>query len=773
MALFDMNSDVERGYFYDVEECKKNAKVYKQTNPKYKKFDQSYYTAGDFADFNKYGILEYMTHLPKEQILSSTVLSHKQYHEIDYESIFNTYNYISNEIKKGIFVIISGGELICYLPLSKYGFKPPYVKETFLNEKEKELLSKNPYAALTKPLNQNLSKFILKIAKQPMNFNREQWVANNCWFSSQWPTYEGDLNYGPFKVFLEQLVAERSILDCVFFLNVRDFPIYNKDFTHPYNHLYEIPPTIPIGKNKMCPIFSQSIYKGKSADLIMPTADDISRVLEFVVPSRCNDQYLKFRHNELEYNWVNKKEIAIFRGCATGCGITSETNPRLKIVDLSKEYPDLLDAGIVDYNAKPKKYKGGPLQVIDKSKYKLSNKITNAEKSKHKYIVCIDGSVVAFRLGFELCMNSVVLLGDSDYEVWYSKWLRPFKEFVPVKADLSDLIEKIQWCKDNDKECQKIAKCARKFYDKYLSKEGMFDYMQDMLSAVAANMVVGQNALCLPPFLNRRLKVAIICPYRDAGDGLRKKQREQHLQIFNSGYYNSVCDADFYIVTQCDGDKFNIGKMKNIGFELAMSRDNYDMCAFTDIDSIPDRDLLQYYNYLPEAVMMLSIRGTRYDNQGIFYGSIVIFNSDMFKQMNGYPNNFWGWGGEDSALSGRLEKAGAVILNSPKKGQIIDLENYVDFADKKKSINNEMENAKVEKLINDSKICDINGLNSVDYKTIEIIEGDKFTEIIVDPLKNNDIHAKVTNTVHDYDKLKKIMWDKFKNIESRFKIIEV
>lgn len=770
MALFDMKPSVERGYFYDADECKKNTKNYKQTNPKHKNFNQAYYTASDFADFYKYGMLEYMTHLPKEPIMSSTILTHEQYYNIDYNSVINTYNYISNEIKKGIFVMISGGELISYLPLSKYGFKPPYIKETFLDAEEKDLLNKKPYAGLSKQLNNNLSKFISK-TKQPMNFNREQWVANNCWFSTQWPTYEGDLNYGPFKLFLETLVAERSIPDCVFFLNVRDFPIYNRDFTHPYNHLYEKPPTIDIGKDKMCPIFSQSTHKLKSADLLMPTSDDISRVLEFVVPSRCNDQYLPHRHNELEYNWSNKKDIAIFRGCATGCGITSDTNPRLKIVDISKEYPDLLDAGIVDHNAKPKKYKGGPLQVIDKSQYKLSNKITNAEKSKHKYIVCIDGSVIAFRLGFELCMNSVVLLGDSDYEVWYSKWMRPFKEFVPIKADLSDLIEKIQWCKDNDKECQKIAKQARKFYDKYLSKEGMFDYMQDMLSSVASNMVVGKNALCLPPIQTRRLKVAIISPYRDSGDGLRKKQREQHLQIFRSGYYDAVCDADFYIATQCDGDKFNIGKMKNIGYELAMSRGDYDLCIFTDIDSVPNRDLLKYYTFIPEAANMLSVRGTRYNHAGIFFGSILAFNPNAFKKINGYPNNYWGWGGEDTVLVYRLHRSGFNILNSPKKGKIIDLENY--FGEEKKiSIKGEKEDAKLEKMVNEINTHSKSGVNFLNYKQLNLIEGDGYVEIIVDPLKNDEQYSNI-DLHENYETIKKQFRTLYKSVDKSFKIVHV
>ena len=58
------------------------------------------------------------------------------------------------------------------------------------------------------------------------------------------------------------------------------------------------------------------------------------------------------------------------------------------------------------------------------------------------------------RLGYELSMNSVVLKVDSKYKMWYSDLLRPYKEYVPVKSDCSDLISQIKWCKDNDSECK-------------------------------------------------------------------------------------------------------------------------------------------------------------------------------------------------------------------------------------------------------------------------------------------------------------------------------
>ncbi len=48
--------------------------------------------------------------------------------------------------------------------------------------------------------------------------------------------------------------------------------------------------------------------------------------------------------------------------------------------------------------------------------------------------------------------------------MWYFPVLKPWVDHVPVKADLSDLAEKIRWCRENDVECRKIAKNVSELY---------------------------------------------------------------------------------------------------------------------------------------------------------------------------------------------------------------------------------------------------------------------------------------------------------------------
>ena len=95
----------------------------------------------------------------------------------------------------------------------------------------------------------------------------------------------------------------------------------------------------------------------------------------------------------LNKDWKKKEEIAIFRGGATGCGLDIETNPRLMVCYLSTKNPELLDAGITDFNAKGKKYSGKGLSVIDIKKKKVIDTVKVGQRPRG-IIMSKDGKLV-------------------------------------------------------------------------------------------------------------------------------------------------------------------------------------------------------------------------------------------------------------------------------------------------------------------------------------------------------------------------------------------
>lgn len=43
-----------------------------------------------------------------------------------------------------------------------------------------------------------------------------------------------------------------------------------------------------------------------------------------------------------------------------------------------------------------------------------------------------------------------MIFADTVWYEWYYDILKPWVHYVPVKRDLSDLVEKIEWLKEND-----------------------------------------------------------------------------------------------------------------------------------------------------------------------------------------------------------------------------------------------------------------------------------------------------------------------------------
>lgn len=77
-----------------------------------------------------------------------------------------------------------------------------------------------------------------------------------------------------------------------------------------------------------------------------------------------------------------------------------------------------------------------------------------------KFALDIDGNSNAWsnlftRLLLGCCVIKVA--SPRGFRQWYYDQLVPFENFIPVRADLSDLTERLEWCRTHDLECREIA----------------------------------------------------------------------------------------------------------------------------------------------------------------------------------------------------------------------------------------------------------------------------------------------------------------------------
>ena len=170
---------------------------------------------------------------------------------------------------------------------------------------------------------------------------------------------------------------------------------------------------------------------------------------------------------------------------------------------------------------------------------------------------------------------------------------------------------------------------------------------------------------------SEKVKIAIIVPFRDLEKSKSRTRQLNQLVEFMSNYLVEYNYKIFVIEQSNDGRKFNRGQLLNIGFVLA-NAEGYTNFIFHDVDLLPD-GLREYYTTNPtNNPVHIAAVWDRYGSNPNYFGGIVAFNREMFEKINGFPNNFWGWGGEDDELLKRTKKFYDIL--KVKKGKIVDLE---------------------------------------------------------------------------------------------------
>jgi hypothetical protein len=800
---------VKRDYVFESDDlCKKSVDWNIISNPKFKNFNQLFFNAGDDRDIERYGyiyirtIFDNIKNVNKKEIKDNTYSNFKNDIKIwnkfntTFESIQNTMYYLFNKMKKGILVCIKNNKLVVFLPFSKYNYVNDFYTELYFDDNDKKLLleyKKSGDKRLLEKLEKTTRYYFSKnhINTNDIILDRTKWMANDCFF--KYEKWEGDKAHAIIEDMFVSLCKNRILPDSIFFLNLRDHPVLHKDLKESYTSLFDKKLDDKYVFKEYAPILSVGPSK-EHVDIGLVTQDDWLRVSKKYYPDDCKNGYI----NEINIlDWDKKIGKAVFRGSATGCKI--ENNIRILASNLSKKNPEYLDAGIISLNRKFKKSLNKPLSIID-SKVNKSKFMTLEEKAGYKYILNLDGHVAAFRLGHEFSLKSVILIPESKYYVWFTPLLKPYEHFVPVNEDLSNLIDQIKWCINNDDKCKKIASNSYNFYKKYLEKDGILDYLQDILYKIQFKSL---------EFKRYKERIGIITIYRNSpgfrstcaddkpavsggterrmipADNSRLKQKRLFLYWMNK-MLSQICDYNIVVVEQKKDNYFNIGKLKNIGFDYlnnyANKNNKYDNYIFVDIDMIPDSKLINYFFKKTDSLNLLAINGTRYEDTSDktrkrpFAGGMISCTGNIFKELNGYANNYIGWGGEDQDLLLRLSELNKPVY-LPKEGAVIDIEEKNNitkiFSDKKEELtkNDEREKLLYEKNVNYKNFRN-NGLSNLNYKILDKFEYEKNYHIIVDLMLEED--KKQNPELYNFksniskDEYKKIVNDQIYNIKQNY-----
>ncbi|XP_046961824.1 protein O-glucosyltransferase 2-like [Vanessa cardui] len=236
---------------------------------------------------------------------------------------------------------------------------------------------------------------------------------------------------------LLSLTRKVVLPDMELVINLGDWPLVHKD-------------------SEPLPIFSWC-GSNETLDIVMPTYDITESALENM--GRVTLDTLSVQGN-VERKWEDREDRAFWRG-------RDSRAERLKLIDIARAHPDLLNASLTNFFFfREKEAEYGP-KLPHVSFFKFFD---------YKYQINVDGTVAAYRLPYLLSGGALVFKQDSPYyEHFYGK-LKPYEHFVPIRRDLSDLPDKINWAKENDEMAHQIARNAQIFANSHLLPQHIICY---------------------------------------------------------------------------------------------------------------------------------------------------------------------------------------------------------------------------------------------------------------------------------------------------------
>ncbi len=209
--------------------------------------------------------------------------------------------------------------------------------------------------------------------------------------------------------------------------------------------------------------------------------------------------------------WHEKQPFATWRGSYT-------KDIRIKLCEISSQFPDLLDAKLVENPARH-----------ESIKHLIGNRLSFEDFLNYKYLPNVTGTMASSpALQWRLLSNSVTLHQVTDEIQWFYRALKPYVHYVPVKHDLSDLLEQIQWSKNHDDLCKQIADNATDFALNNLMTEDIYLYFYLVLNRYSSHQQ-----------LSKELKQETLKDPRWAKIQSRKDQRKKAKSEGMTGYNRS------------------------------------------------------------------------------------------------------------------------------------------------------------------------------------------------------------------------------------------
>ncbi|XP_067293789.1 beta-1,4-galactosyltransferase 4 [Pseudorasbora parva] len=225
-----------------------------------------------------------------------------------------------------------------------------------------------------------------------------------------------------------------------------------------------------------------------------------------------------------------------------------------------------------------------------------------------------------------------------------------------------------------------------------------------------------------PSDCTARQSVAILIPHRN-----REKHLLYLLYHLHPFLQRQQLHYAIYVIHQAGDATFNRAKLLNVGYLEALKDQSWDCFIFHDVDLVPENDHNLYMCGEQPKHLVVGRNSTGYKlRYKGYFGGVSAMTMEQFHKVNGFPNTYWGWGGEDDDLRIRVQLQKMTIMR-PSPG----VARYTMVFHKRDS-GNQINKNRMQLLRRTPQMWQKDGLNSCSYKVLSVDRSTLFVNITVD-----------------------------------------
>ncbi|KAF0036218.1 hypothetical protein F2P81_011530 [Scophthalmus maximus] len=148
---------------------------------------------------------------------------------------------------------------------------------------------------------------------------------------------------------------------------------------------------------------------------------------------------------------------------------------------------------------------------------------------------------------------------------------------------------------------------------------------------------------------------------------LEEIRQRNPLVLPGGRYHPPDCETRHHTAIVWGNSTFNRAKLLNVGVREALRDEDWSCIFLHDVDLLPENDHNTYtcHKQFPTHLSVAMDKFRYRLPYPQYFGGVSAVTPDQYMKMNGFPNQYWGWGGEDDDIAARVRLSGMKIVRPP------------------------------------------------------------------------------------------------------------